>query len=387
VNRRVNAARVMPELPRRLSLVAQTAGILKKEIEAGAWPEWLPGERQLCETLQVSRNTLRAALALLKKERLIRAEHGAGNRILPDRPRHAARSRSVDVALLSPEPLEHLRPTQTLWIDDLRGMLSEHGCRLHIFHGRQYFRANPGPALKKLVAHHVHGCWILTLASEGIQTWFNRSGTPCVVAGSVHAGLNLPFRDLDHRALCRHAVGVLLAHGHRSVAMLIAESMLAGDLESEAGFLEAVRRSSSPDVSGVIERHRGGPLEIDRALRRLLARKSAPTAFIVANAYHYLTVASSLAQMNRRVPEQISLISRDEDPFLHFMRPLPAHYVSPPQAFAKALLRPILEILQTGAAAQPALKLTPEFVRGDSVGVPAAATQLQRTGLKSEPLV
>lgn len=115
----------MPSLPQRHSLVSQTAAILREEIERGSWPEWLPGERVLCETLQVSRNTLRAALDQLKRDRVIESVHGAGNRVNAQPPQRRTRLKATDVALLSPLPIEQLRPTMTLWIDVLRGMFPE----------------------------------------------------------------------------------------------------------------------------------------------------------------------------------------------------------------------------------------------------------------------
>jgi DNA-binding LacI/PurR family transcriptional regulator len=60
--------------------------------------------------------------------------------------------------------------------------------------------------------------------------------------------LNLPFRDLDHRAICRHAAGILLGLGHRKLALVMQKSRRAGDLESEAGFLEGVKQSSHADA-------------------------------------------------------------------------------------------------------------------------------------------
>ena len=104
-------------LPQRQSLVAQTVTFLHGQIDRGEWREWLPGERALCELLQVSRNTLRAALVQLQKEDRIRPVHGAGNQILNASVTAPRRMASPDVAQLTPEPIELLRPMQTLWID------------------------------------------------------------------------------------------------------------------------------------------------------------------------------------------------------------------------------------------------------------------------------
>jgi LacI family transcriptional regulator len=357
----------MPVLPQRQFLAGQTAAVLRDEIAQGTWREWLPSERALCEQLQVSRNTLRAALGQLQRDGLVRAEHGAGNRILAAPGPVAPVRRSRDVGLLSPEPLEHLRPTQTLWIDELRALLAERECRLHVFHGRQYFRASPAVALQRLVAKHAHGAWILTLSNEAIQRWFAERGVPCVVAGSVHAGLPLASRDLDHRAMCRHAAGVLLGLGHRRLALVIAQSRLAGDLESEAGFDEGMRGTKQAGAEAAVCRHDGTVPGITNALRRLFERESPPTALVVANAYHYLTVVSRLAQMGRRVPQDVAVVSRDEDPFLSFLVPSPARYVVNPRAMARALLEPVLALSEGRAVAKPTVRLMPAFVRGESV--------------------
>src|SRR5689334_10513541 len=97
-------------IPQRHSLVGQTVACLHAAIAAGQWREWLPAERTLCDMLQVSRSTLRRALAELQRDGAIRAEHGAGNRILAGAGRVRGGLRSHDVALLTPEPLERLRP-------------------------------------------------------------------------------------------------------------------------------------------------------------------------------------------------------------------------------------------------------------------------------------
>lgn len=359
----------MPDLPVRHSLVNQTAEILRAEIVRGSWTEWLPSERALCRKFQVSRNTLRAALDRMKREHLIRALHGSGNQILV-RPETAVRKAQVmDAALLTPEGMERLRPSQSIMIDELRALLGEHGCRLHVFHGAQYFRTNPGAALKKLLAQNPHGCWILLRSNAPVQRWFRDNFNRCVVAGSVHGGLELAHRDVDHRAVCRHAAGLLLGLGHRRLALVVSRPPMAGDLESEAGMLEAVRQSPHSGVEAVICQHDGTVDGIGHALRRLMAQRTPPTALLVANAHHFLAVSSHLTQLGLRVPGDVSLISRDDDLFLSYLVPSPSRYVTNPQAFAKLLLRAVLEILEDGQASQAEVKLMPDFERGGSVAV------------------
>jgi LacI family transcriptional regulator len=104
------------------------------------------------------------------------------------------------------------------------------------------------------------------------------------------------------------------------------------------------------------------------ALKRLMAPTAPPTALLVPNAFHCLAVVSGLAQLGWRVPSQVSVISRDEDPFLSFLVPEPARYVASPRAYARSLLPPVLELLEGEAVSQRGWRLMPEFVRGASLG-------------------
>lgn len=360
----------MPNLPQRQSLVAQTVAFLNARIDGGEWRDWLPSERSLCELLQVSRNTLRAALAQMKTEGRIRPVHGAGNQILAKAGQTDGRPRSQDVALLTPEPIERLRPMQSLWIDDMRALLSERGIRLRVFHGRHYFAPNAGPSLQRLVTRNRHGCWILLLAGEQVQRWFGENGIPCIVAGSSYEGLGLPFRDLDHRAMCRHAAGVLLGLGHRRFVMLTQKSKRAGDLESEAGFTEGARQSRHENTSAVVIYHDETVASVAHAVRRILKLQPTPTAILVAHPHYYLAVATRLAQAGVRVPEEISLISRDDDPFLSFIVPVPARYMVSPHLMARSLLRPVLELIEGHVVTQKKSLIMPKFFRGESIAAP-----------------
>lgn len=168
--------------------------------------------------------------------------------------------------------------------------------------------------------------------------------------------------------MCRHAAGALLGQGHRRLAFLAPKTRLAGDIESEAGFLEGVTQARHADAKAIICHHDATVTGISQLVRRLMQQSSPPTALLVANAYHYLTVVSQLAQLGRRVPDDVSVISRDEDPFLSFMVPAPSRYVASPHAFAKSMLRPVLELLESGAISQRAQRLMPAFIRGETIG-------------------
>ena len=62
-----------PQIPQRISLIDQAAAVLRSRIGQGEWSPHLPGEMELARLLQVGRNTVRAALAVLEKEGRLRS--------------------------------------------------------------------------------------------------------------------------------------------------------------------------------------------------------------------------------------------------------------------------------------------------------------------------
>ena len=219
----------MTLIPHR-TVASQIAAQLRTEIDRGTWRGWLPGERDLAQTVQASRNTLRAAIEQLKAEGIVETVKGIGNRVAAEPRPRAPSDQPKSVGVIIPEPIGSLRPLIALWIDELKDLLLEEGCRLRVHDGRQFYQTNPTRALERLIDQHRHEAWILTLSSEAMQRWFARRGLPCLIAGSTFPGVALPHYDLDYRAICRHAAGVLLRLGHRRIGLLNRESRRAGEM-------------------------------------------------------------------------------------------------------------------------------------------------------------
>jgi LacI family transcriptional regulator len=358
----------MTLIPHR-TVASQVAQVLRVEIAKGTWRGWLPGERVLCETVQASRNTLRAALAQLRAEGVVAPSVGLGTRIVANPPAPLNRDAVKTIGVLIPEPIGRLRPLIALWIDELKDLLLAEGCRLRVYAGRQFYQVNPARNLERLVAQHGHEAWLLVRSTEAMQRWFAARNLPCLVAGSTFADVALPHYDLDHRSICRHAAGVLLRMGHRRIALLNCEARLAGDVDSETGFREGVQRSSWPEAIAEMLYHRDDVASVARALGRLLDRKHPTTGLVVSNSYAYLATTSVLAQRGLRIPRDISLISRDDDPFLGALAPAPARYVVSPHAFAKKVIGSLLQLVarETFTLTPSQAMLQPKFSLGGSV--------------------
>ena len=356
----------MKNLPQRISLVAQTASVLKDEIQSGRWSTQLPGEHDLRALLHVGRVTLRSALNQLQREGWIRTSQGKRREIV-ERRRLGPPARSDRVVLLTPLPLAHLQPRTILWIDGLREHLSEAGYRLEVHEHRDCYSGRPERALESLARRLSAAGWVLSQSTAPMQQWFAQRAMPCVITGSRHEGVLLSSVDRDHRAISRHAAGLFLARGYRRLALINPVPVLAGDRESEEGFKEGLQKC--PDDPGSwITYHNGTVNDICAKMELLLKRSQPPEAFLVTRPHHALTVTSYLTSRGLRFPKDVALISRDDDTFLESMVPSVARYSHSPIVFAKAISSLVLTMVRGEAAGPKDHRIMPKFVHGQTLG-------------------
>jgi DNA-binding LacI/PurR family transcriptional regulator len=195
-----------------------------------------------------------------------------------------------------------------------------------------------------------------------MQRWFTEHAPAAVIAGSRHPGVTLASVDVDYAAECRHAAGCFLAAGHHRLAVVRPETHFAGDLESAAGF----QSGAGGEVATAM--HDGTVRGICAALERLLARSPRPTALFVFHARPLLTALGWLQRQGLRVPGDVSVIGRDEEPFLESVLPLPARYALPASAFARKIFHLVTGTIEGRAGRARQHRVMPVFVRGDSLG-------------------
>lgn len=329
----------MMPAPERVPLAARAAEVLRAAIRAGEWSGWLPGERSLSERLGVSRPTLRVALGELRREGWVDVAQGRRRRIL----RGGGGAQRRVVALLVPEPLEGLPAQVVFWIDRLRERLEGAGWQMETHCDRACYSGRPERALERRVGPTNAGVWLLLRTTERAQRWFVNRGVPCVLAGTCHGGIDLPAVDVDLRAVCRHAAGLLLGRGHRRIALLMHQGGQAGDVVSAAGFTSAFGGARHAGAEALVVRHDGSGADVRRCLEGLLRRTDRPTALIVARSAPALLVLTHLQRIGIGVPRDISLVARDDDHFLEHTSPELTRYRYDPSLHARRLFRLLME--------------------------------------------
>lgn len=353
------------------SLAQQVANAIAQNIEHGAWAEQLPPERYLAKHLQVSRRTLRCAIQILRKQKILLTTPGLGSRITTqNRPKPDNSTHAQIIGLMMPESFDHMKPSTMVFIDELRTLFYAKGYRLEVHIGLRYYSNRPAAALHELTTKYPADGWILIYSNPINQNWFKAQKIPVIIAGTAHEKVDLPDVDLDMFAACRHAANFLVQKGHRNLALVIEDPDLPNEKRSSEGFAEGAHLLGRSDVRIQVCRCPTDLKRVRNLAERLIKGPEAVTAVLVTNAYQYLALFSVLTQMGIKAPKDISLISRNDEHFFHFLEPEPTRYTCAPQVRAKAVLTAMRRAIQGEQLPKRRFWLVPDFIAGSTVGAP-----------------
>jgi DNA-binding LacI/PurR family transcriptional regulator len=357
----------MTEIPKRSTLVGQAVEFLRRDLQRGRWRDHLPSERELCEQLQVSRITVRAALETLRREGWIEVSQGQRRKIV-GQPAAPSSQGSRVVGLLLPMPLHSLSALSLFLIGELQAHLHDAGYRLEVHAHERFGVRNPAAALEEITRRSDTECWIIHGGTAAIERWFAARRHRAIIVGWNGEPVLLPCLGVDYRAICRHAVGVLLSKGHLRLALVLPAMDLPGADAFEQGFRGGFGAPGSrPDAQGRVARHNGSVAGLSGTLRSLLRSPQPPTGLIVVRPKLVLTAMTYLLSTGRRVPQDVSLLSTGYEPYMDNLFPSVAHYRIHWPAFARRLFRMVLRLSTAGTLpVQPTLVMA-DFHDGDTL--------------------
>jgi LacI family transcriptional regulator len=236
---------------------------------------------------------------------------------------------------LSPFEMTGLPRQMLAEVDVLRGLLASQGQDLVVRGCPAFSTKRPASALARLAEIYPEHGWILYRASAEVQDWFARSRLPVLLRGSPHAGIDLPFMDIDWKAVGRHAAGRMGKKGVGRVLFLTTGSHLQGLRLAEEGFCEGL----TEDMEFIRFSDNGRPEEVGRAMEKHVLRAEVPVLLVCTRARQVVTGQSWLAKMAPRLRYAPQFVCLDYDPLLEHMLPPVGHYRLDPEATARRVVR------------------------------------------------
>ncbi len=326
---------------RRQTLAEQTADRLREDITARRWTTLLPGVAALAAELDVSRDTVRAALRLLERDGLLQPR-GEGRARAIAKVRRP--SRSLRVAILLLEPLEHDNPGFQLQMLGIRQAITALG---HVCffapHTQMALGHEPGR-----IAAHVRktpaDAWLVVAGSLELLRWFIAQARPCMALGGRSAGLPIASTGPDSGPPLLEAVHKLIALGHRRMTLIAPQAWRLPQPGRIARiFLDALRAKNIP-VGEYNLPDWSGTAEGLQTLLTSLFRLTPPTAIVTTETVHTVALLAFCAHHGIRVPRDLSLVSTSYDSSLSACHPPIAHCASDRSLIIRAVTRWIADV-------------------------------------------
>jgi DNA-binding LacI/PurR family transcriptional regulator len=353
------------QLPQRQSLVSETARSLRENIEAGHWQDYLPGEREMCDLLQVSRRTLRAALEELQRHGMLSVQGRQRRKILNPTQVIDPKPTQRVIGILTPGSFLSMPSPIAYVMETLRAKLSAAGYDVRFHAAPGCYTGSPSRGLRPFISAHPASAWLVLSAEATMQRWFTSQNIPCLILGSTIPGIHLPSVDADFHAACRHAGALLWRKGHRRIALVLPDSLLGGDFASAAGLREALEQM--PGAALKILHHDTTTPGLCRVIDESLNSAKPPTAYIVGRSAHVLTVMMHLMRRGKRIPQDVAVLARDSDPILESTSPRVSRYASEPKLLAARLITALKHLADHGTLSTPTVRLMPVYVAGETL--------------------
>jgi DNA-binding LacI/PurR family transcriptional regulator len=281
--------------------------------ERELWGRRLPGEREMAESLGISRGTLQKALAQLEARGTVERRHGSGTyAVEKGRLRRRQERRCSRVCVLT--PVEYI-PANGVWSyygDMLKGVLRgarRAGIDAAIRPLEEYWNEVPGSLWSRL--REFDGFIVVQRDDYALMSALLKLGRGPVVA------LDSYLRDVPVIGIvdgsfegARKAVRYLLHQGHRRIAYIAPGEHAENPHEKTQGYRAALAEAGIAFEAQLFcsPGHQRVDAPIRKAVSRFLALPARPTAIFAGTDNRALLALEELEKQGVSVGDEISLM-------------------------------------------------------------------------------
>ena len=353
----------MPSL-RRLTVAEQAAAHLRDGLRRGRWAGSLPGVARLAAELEVSTNTVQAALRMLESEGLL-GVHGRGR----SRTIHLgdAAETKLRVGILLYDALMVETPQAALLIAQLQHDLAAAGHEV-------FCAAKSQVALRHKVEHiaahleetpaHV---WIVESGSRQLLEWLAGQAKPCLALFGRTEGLQIARTGPDKVAAYAAATRCLLGQGHRRIVLICRrQRRLPKPGNIEPVFLDELAAGGLATGGYCLPDWEETP-EGFHALLASLFRTTPPTALIIDETCFFHAATAFFVRRGIRVPADVSIVATDYDASFFWHHPPVTGMRWENAPIIRRIVRWV-EAARKGRADRETINFPAEFVPGETIG-------------------
>ena len=215
-------------------------------------------------------------------------------------------------------------------------------------------------ALALMLSRNVDGLILAPVGTPGAGAALRALGRrPCVLVDRLLPELRMPAITSDHRRGAELAVAHLLERGHRRIACVQGQPGTFANDERIAGWRAALQRARLPCGPELVF---GGGYSIAAGLDAavaLLRAAERPSAVLALGNLLALGVLQAVRQAGLAIPDDLSLVAFDDQPWASVMSPPLTIIAQPIEELGRQGLDLLLERIATGGEAAPTRRTLP----------------------------
>lgn len=303
----------------RESAVSQLAAHLRGGLEQGRWVGRMPGVIKLADQLGVARNTVEGALRDLERQGILTTGGRGKGRMI--RLTGGLNRNGIRVAILTFEPVA-VSEGHTMQIQQ---RLTEAGHSAFFTAKSLAELGHSAEKVARFVTKAEADAWVVEAGSREVLEWFATRSIPVFALFGRRRALAIPGAGPDKIPAYAAATRRLLDLGHKRIVLLTGKTRrfpTPGDAEN-AFLAELAARGIAtsnyhlPDWKETVQ-------GFNDSLRNLF-RFTPPSALIVDEPQFFLATLNFCANCGLRVPNDISLVSTDDNASFAWFQPEVAH--------------------------------------------------------------
>lgn len=307
------------------------AKILDNEYRVGSV---IPPELKLQDSYQVSRHTIRQAIALLVNEGFLRKEKGSGTYV-DDRfkTRDVSEKRTKTIGVITTYLSDYIFPSIIRGIEE---ELRENEYSL-LLASTGNDPQQERKCLENMIAQQVDGLIVEPTKSNqynpnlSYYLSLKESGVPVVMINSRYEELDIPSISLDDVKAGFEATTFMLEQGLKQLALIVKIDDLQGKLRMK-GFIEAFEKKRKMFDSSNIFTYTTEEKQqvIVRVAEQLLKENNTIEGIVCYNDEIANSLIQHLTAAGKRIPEDFSVIGQD-DSYLSTAGEIPLTTISHPK--------------------------------------------------------
>ncbi|MEJ6699779.1 MAG: substrate-binding domain-containing protein [Akkermansiaceae bacterium] len=344
-----------------LTAVEQVAEHLRQVLLREGLSGTMPGVLPLAADLGVNHKTVKAALKQLEKEGLL-VSQGPGRRRKIKLPEELAKPPTLRVAILCYEQSDQSQD----YLTNCKNKLETAGHTVfyapsHLTEIKMDVRR-----LARMVKKTEADAWVVLGGTREVLQWFMQQKIPVFADSGRRRKLKIAGIGPDHVPALTEATRRLIDLGHQRIVLLDSLYKVSEPGTIGAAFLDALSAAGITTSSYNMPGWEGG-LEGLYAYLDSSFQRTSPTAIIAGSGANYFATQSFLVNRGIRVPQDLSLICVDNDPYFSQCQPPVSHIRWSSQPIVNRIVSWVRNISE-GKEDTRQTMIKAEFVEGGTIG-------------------